>query len=139
MGLSFYFNYKNFDVSASSRISLGNYVYNAVAAGASIDQMYQIGYWRNQTKLLDDTRFIKRQFTSDYFVENGSFFKLDNFSVGYTFNDIYRKLNARLSFTVQNMFTITKYSGLDPEVDGGIDNNFYPRPRTFLLGVSIGY
>ncbi|MGE4540990.1 MAG: SusC/RagA family TonB-linked outer membrane protein [Bacteroidales bacterium] len=139
MGLSFYFNYKNFDVAASSRISLGNYVYNAVAAGASIDQMYQIGYWRNQTKLLDDTRFIKRQFTSDYFVENGSFFKLDNFSVGYTFNDFYKKLNARVSFTVQNMFTITKYSGLDPEVDGGIDNNFYPRPRTFLLGVSIGY
>lgn len=139
MGLSFFFNYKNIDVSASSRISLGNYVYNAVASGASIDQMYQIGYWRNQTTLLDDTRFVKRQFTSDYFVENASFFKLDNFSVGYNFVEIYRKLNARVSFTVQNMFTVTKYTGLDPEVNGGIDNNFYPRPRTFLLGVSIGY
>lgn len=140
MGFSVRYNYKAFDVSASARANIGNYVYNRVAAGASIDQMYQIGYWRNQTTLLDDTRFVKRQFTSDYFVENASFLKLDHLSMGYNFqNIINNRMNARVSFTVQNVLTITKYSGLDPEVSGGIDNNFYPRPRTFLLGLSLGF
>ena len=139
MGFSFRFNYKNFDLSASSRASLGNYVYNQIAAGSSYDQMYQIGYWKNFPTYLSDTRFVKRQFTSDYFVENASFFKLDNLTAGYNFNNIISKMNARLSFTVQNIFTITKYKGIDPEVSGGIDNNFYPRPRTFMLGVSLSY
>jgi iron complex outermembrane receptor protein len=139
MGFSFRFNYKNFDLAASSRASLGNYVYNQIAAGSSYDQMYQIGYWKNFPTYLSDTRFVKRQFTSDYFVENASFFKLDNVTAGYNFNNIFDKMNARLSFTVQNVFTITKYKGIDPEVSGGIDNNFYPRPRTFMLGVSLSY
>jgi TonB-linked SusC/RagA family outer membrane protein len=139
MGFSFRFNYKNFDLSASSRISLGNYVYNQVAAGSSYDQMQQIGYWRNMPTYLSDTKFVKRQFTSDYFVENASFFKLDNISAGYNFDNILDKLNARVSFTVQNVFTITKYKGIDPEVNGGIDNNFYPRPRTFVIGLSLTY
>lgn len=139
LGFSFRFNYKNFDLAASTRASIGNYVYNQVAAGASYDQMYQIGYWHNEPTFLDDTKFVKRQFTSDYFVENASFFKVDNISVGYKFDDFFKKLNARLSFTVQNALTITKYSGIDPEVPGGIDNNFYPRPRIFMVGLSLGY
>jgi TonB-linked SusC/RagA family outer membrane protein len=138
-GFSARFNYKNFDVSASTRASIGNYVYNQVAAGTSYDQMYQIGYWKNFPTYLTDTKFVKRQFTSDYFVENASYFKLDNLSAGYSFNNIYDKLNARVSFTVQNALTITKYRGLDPEVSGGIDNNSYPRPRTFMLGISLSY
>jgi iron complex outermembrane receptor protein len=139
IGLSFSFNYKNFDVSASSRASIGNYVYNQVASGSSYDQLNQIGYWKNAPKLLDNTQFVKRQFTSDYFVENASFFKLDNFSVGYTYNEINGKMIPRLSFTVQNVFTVTDYTGLDPEVSGGIDNNFYPRPRTFMIGIGFTF
>ena len=139
LGLSARFSYKNFDVSASTRASIGNYVYNQVAAGSSYDQMYQIGYWKNFPKYLNDTKFVKRQFTSDYFVENGSFFKVDNISAGYNFNNIYKEVNLRLSFSVQNVMTITKYSGIDPEVSGGIDNNFYPRPRTFIFGISLTY
>jgi iron complex outermembrane receptor protein len=140
IGFSAQFNYKNFDISASSRGSIGNYVYNQVAAGASYDQMYQIGYWKNFSRLLNGTNFVKRQFTSDYFVKNASFFKLDNLSAGYNFDNLLNnKMKARLSFTVQNVFTITKYDGLDPEVQGGIDNNFYPRPRTFMLGVNLTY
>lgn len=144
LGFSARFNYKNFDISANARASIGNYVYNQVAAGASYDQMYQIGYWRNQAKFLDDTKFVKRQFTSDYFVENGSFFKLDNISAGYRFENIINNMSARISFTVQNVLTVTEYSGLDPEVpytDGvpGIDNNFYPRARTFMVGLSLGF
>jgi TonB-linked SusC/RagA family outer membrane protein len=133
------FNYKSFDLSASSRASIGNYVYNMVAAGSSYDQMYQIGYWKNFPTILSDTKFVKRQFTSDYFVENASFFKLDNISAGYKLDNLYKKMSARVSLTVQNLMTFTKYKGIDPEVSGGIDNNFYPRPRTIMLGVSLSY
>lgn len=133
------FVYKAFDFSASSRANIGNYVYNQVAAGSSYDQMYQIGYWKNFPTYLSETNFVKRQFTSDYFVENASFIKLDNISAGYKFENIFSKMNARISLTVQNLLTITKYKGIDPEVSGGIDNNFYPRPRTVMLGVSLSY
>jgi len=139
MGFSLRFTYKNFDLSGSSRASIGNYVFNAIAAGASYDQMYTNGYWSNEPTSLSNTNFVKRQLTSDYFIENASFFKLDNLSCGYKFDNIVNKLNARVSFTVQNVLTVTKYTGLDPEVSGGIDNNFYPRPRTFMLGVSFSY
>ncbi|MDX9773324.1 MAG: TonB-dependent receptor [Bacteroidales bacterium] len=138
-GLSARFQYKKFDLSASARASIGNYVYNQIAAGASYDQMQQIGYWKNFTRVLAETNFVKRQFTSDYFVENASFLKLDNVSAGYRFDNLFGAVGARVSFTVQNAFVITRYSGLDPEVEGGIDNNFYPRPRTFMLGIGLTY
>ncbi len=139
MGFSARFTYKNFDFSGSTRASIGNYLFNQVAAGASYDQMYQIGYWKNFPTSLAETNFVKRQFTTDYYLENASFFKLDNLSAGYKFDNIYNKLNARISFTVSNVLTVTKYTGLDPEISGGIDNNNYPRPRTFMLGVSLSY
>jgi hypothetical protein len=139
MGFSARFTYKDFDISGSTRASIGNYVFNMVNAGISYDQMQQIGYWRNSPTSLSETNFVKRQFTSDYFVQNASFFKLDNLSCGYKFDNIVNKLNMRVSFTVQNVLTVTKYTGIDPEVEGGIDSNFYPRPRTFMLGVSLNY
>src|SRR5690606_6242254 len=112
LGFSARFSYKNFDISASTRASIGNYVYNQVDAGSSYDQMYQIGYWKNFPTYLSDTKFVKRQFTSDYFVDNASFFKLDNVSAGYNFDNIFDKMTARLSFTVQNVLTITNYKGI---------------------------
>jgi len=139
MGFSARYNYKKFDLSASARTNLGGYVYNGVAAGASYDQMYQIGYWKNMPTTLSTTNFVSRQFTSDYFVQNASFFKLDNVSGGYNFDDLCEHFEVRLSLTVQNALTITKYKGIDPEVPGGVDNTFYPRPRTFMLGLSITY
>ncbi len=139
LGFSFRFSYKDFDLSASARANIGNYVYNQVAASASYDQMQQIGYWKNMPKYLDNTQFVKRQFTSDYFVENASFLKLDNLSAGYNIKHIKGAVSARISFTAQNLFIITKYKGLDPEVNGGVDNNFYPRPRTFMFGISLSY
>jgi TonB-linked SusC/RagA family outer membrane protein len=139
-GFSARFNYKQFDMSTSLRANVGNYVLNQVAAGASYDQMQQIGYWKNMPTYLSETNFVKRQFTSDYFVENASFLKMDNISAGYTFNKFAgQDINARVSFTVQNVFTVTNYSGLDPEVENGIDDNFYPRPRTFTLGVNLTF
>jgi TonB-linked SusC/RagA family outer membrane protein len=139
MGLSARYAYKNFDIGASSRISIGNYVYNAVASGASYDIRYALGYWANAPKFLEDTKFVTRQPYSDYFVQNASFFKLDNLNAGYNIDNIMKNVNARVSFTVQNVFTITKYNGIDPEVDGGVDNNFYPRPRSFILGVNLTF
>jgi hypothetical protein len=139
MGLSLRFTYKDFDFSGSSRASIGNYVFNGLASGASYDQMYTNGYWSNEPTFLSKTNFVKRQQTSDYFLENASFFKLDNLSAGYKFENVISKLNARISFTVQNVLTVTKYTGLDPEVSSGIDGNTYPRPRTFMLGISLSY
>lgn len=138
-GFTIRYTYKNLDFMANARANVGNYVYNAIASGASYDQLYQIGYWKNFPKYLSDHNFVKRQFTSDYFVENASFFKLDNISAGYTFEDVIDKLDARVSFTVENALIVTNYSGIDPEVPGGIDNNFYPRPRTFMLGINLTY
>jgi len=138
-GFSARFNYKNFDFAANARANIGNYVYNQIAAGVSYDQVSQIGYWKNMPTYVLQHNFVKRQFTSDYFVENASFLKLDNISAGYTFENIVDQLSARVSFTVQNALIITNYSGIDPEVDGGVDNNFYPRPRTFMIGINLMY
>jgi TonB-linked SusC/RagA family outer membrane protein len=153
MGLSFRFNYKQFDFSGSARANIGNYVQNRVASGSSYDQMQQIGYWKNMPTYLDDSKFISRQFTSDYFIHNASFLKLDNITAAYTFINLVSKLNLGISFTVQNVFTITKYEGLDPEVGlnpgldindpgddvVGIDNNLYPRPRIYTIGLNLNY
>ena len=77
---------------------------------------------------------------SDYYLENASFLKMDNVTLGYTFNaNNSEKTSIRFWTGVQNVFTITNYSGLDPEVFGGIDNTIYPRPRTFLLGANFKF
>ncbi|GET27276.1 TonB-dependent receptor [Prolixibacter sp. NT017] len=142
MGISSRLSYKQFDFSFSGRISLGNYVYNNVASDRALySSIYnQSGFFNNVPTAIYKTNFSDPQYWSDYYVENASYFKMDNMSVGYNFDHFLTdKLKGRLSFTVQNAFTITDYSGLDPEVDGGIDNNIYPRPRTFLLGVNLSF
>lgn len=142
IGLTSRFMYKKFDFSFSGRASIGNYVYNNVASeNANYAGFYgQSGFFSNIPKQVNDTKFLNQQLFSDYYMENASFFRMDNMSVGYNFAQILgEKLKARLSFTVQNAFVITKYKGLDPEVDGGIDNNFYPRPRIFLVGLNLTF
>jgi iron complex outermembrane receptor protein len=89
---------------------------------------------------INDTKFVSQQIYSNYYVQDASFFKMDNMSIGYSFDKLFtEKLKGRISFTTQNAFVITKYKGIDPEVDGGIDNNIYPRPRVFLLGVNLTF
>ncbi|MFA5327395.1 MAG: TonB-dependent receptor [Prolixibacteraceae bacterium] len=135
VGISSQFNYKNFDFSFSGRANIGNYVYNNVASGALYSTVYnQSGFYNNIPKQSNNAKFTNTQYFSDFYIENASFFKMDNMSVGY---NLEKYIKARVSFTVQNAFTITKYTGLDPEVDGGIDNNFYPRPRVFVFGVNL--
>jgi TonB-linked SusC/RagA family outer membrane protein len=134
-------SYKALDFSFSSRLSIGNYVYNRVESGnAFYNNVYQLQHFRNVPTYITDTEFVTGQQYSDYYVQNASFFKMDNVSLGYSFDELFvDKLKARLSLTVQNAFVVTKYKGVDPEVDGGIDNNFYPRPRTFLFGINVTF
>lgn len=140
MGLSSTLRYKKFDAALSARVNIGNYVYNNVASDRAVySSLYnQSGYFNNLPTQVNNTKFNTPQYWSDFYIENASFFRLDNISVGYNFNELFnQKIDARFSFTVQNAFVITKYNGLDPEVDGGIDNNFYPRARTFVFGVNL--
>jgi iron complex outermembrane receptor protein len=86
------------------------------------------------------TKFANPQYWSDYFLENGSFLRLDNTTLGYNIDKIGAgNINLRIYANVQNLFIITKYTGLDPEIFGGIDNNIYPRPRTYMLGVNLEF
>lgn len=142
IGISSKVNYKNFDFSFSSRISLGNYVYNNNASNMALYQnLYnQSGYTANILTDVKKTNFNTAQYWSSFYLENASFFKLDYVSLGYNFDSLFgNKIGGRLGFSVQNVFTITDYSGLDPEVANGIDNNIYPRPRTFMVSVSLNY
>lgn len=140
MGFSSMLRYKNLDFSFNGRINLGNYIYNNVYSGATYANMASSGYLSNRVTNVSVTNFENSQYFSDYYIENGSFMKLDNISVGYNFNNLLQnKMKMRLYATVQNLFMITKYTGLDPEVFDGIDNNRYPRPRTFLFGISLTY
>ena len=140
-GFNSMFRYKNFDFSFNGRVSLGNYVYNNVASGTSYAYMYSsVGALTNLNSSILSTKFANPQYWSDYYLENGSFVRMDNMTLGYNF-DKFAQGTARLRVyaNVQNLFIITKYSGLDPEIFGGIDNNFYPRPRTFMLGVNLEF
>ena len=140
IGLSTKLNYKNFDLALSGRISIGNYVYNNVASQTFYANLYNNSFWQNLSSQIKDTKFNNAQYFSDTYIQNASFFKMDNMSVGYNFSKILTdKIDGRISFTVQNAFTITKYKGLDPEVDGGIDNNFYPRARVYMLGLNLNF
>lgn len=139
IGFNSRLTYKQIEFSFSSRFSIGNYVYNNVESGrAFYNGVYSLQHFRNIPNNVTDTEFVSQQIYSDYYVQNASFFKMDNLSAGYKFDRVFTdKVKAKLSFTVQNAFVVTDYKGIDPELDGGIDNNIYPRPRTFLLGLNL--
>jgi iron complex outermembrane receptor protein len=141
VGINSRLTYHKFDASFSGRLSVGNYVFNNIATGANYSNLYYTtGYFNNLPVSVRDTEFYSLQSLSDYYVQNASFFKMDNISLGYNIDEVFtQKLKARVSFTVQNAFFITKYKGIDPEVNGGIDNNLYPRSRVFMLGVNLTY
>ena len=140
MGFGTDLNYKNWDLNITTRANIGNYVYNNTQS--RLDQFAEItansGFLRNIKANSNFQRHNDQSWLSDYYLENASFFKLDNITLGYTFPHT-DKMYIRLYGTVQNVLTITKYSGLDPEVYGGIDNNFYPRPQTYLLGLNVNF
>lgn len=143
LGLNSRLNYHNFDFAFNARASFGNYVYNNVAANSTYLSLYDSkGFLMNVTRFAHDTQFTKANNTrfSDYYIENASFFRMDNINAGYTFRGIYQdRLNMRLGVGVQNAFVITNYSGIDPEVSNGIDNNVFPRTRAFFFNVNLEF
>ncbi len=141
MGVSTRFNYKNFDLSLSGRANVGNFVYNNNASNQGVygGTYNSVGYLNNVSSNALYTGFNNWRYFSDYYIEDASFFRLDNISMGYQFENLANAVDLHLSLTVQNALVVTNYSGLDPEVFGGIDNNVYPRPRVFLLGVKLDF
>lgn len=143
LGITSTLNFKNWDFTFSGRANIGNYVYNNVmsTSGTYLD-VYNPGlnYLSNALADASKTGFRSAQYFSDYYVENASFFRMDNIGLGYRFANVMKtKMILRIAANVQNAFIITKYSGLDPEVFNGIDNNLYPRPRVFVLGVNLDF
>lgn len=141
MGLSTSLRYKQLTLGMSFRANIDNYVYNGM--GMSTGAFETVSYNNSQLNNLN-TSFLKtgfktRQYLSDYYVENASFLKLDNLSLSYNVGKINKWASLTVSAMVQNVFTITGYSGTDPEVPNGMDNSFYPRPRTYSLSLGLQF
>lgn len=146
-GLFSSLNYKKFDFVMNWRASLGNYIFDNVSS----DKGYLMAGLRRDSDLANvstdylNTGFVyedngTQRYLSNYFVKDASFIKLDNIVVGYTLDKALLKVvNLRFSAGVQNVLTLTKYDGLDPEKFNGIDGNIYPRARTFLFGVNANF
>jgi iron complex outermembrane receptor protein len=147
LGHSSYLAWGNFDLGFTLRAYLGNYVYNNVASNMGDYRELDQGSPYNLHTSVLETQFATQQLQSDFYVENASFLRMDNVTLGYSFN--LRGQQARLFGTIQNLFTVTGYSGVDPAANvtplnpqttsflNGIDNNIYPRSRTFSGGLSL--
>lgn len=145
MGFNSKWTYKQWDLGFNARVSLGNYVYNGVAASGantSFSSIYSQGFISNVRKSALETNFQSKQLLSSYYVQNASFLKLDNVTLGYTLPNIFGAgTSGRVFGSVQNLFTITPYDGLDPEItkNNGIDYELYPRSRSFIFGVNLNF
>jgi len=144
MGLQSTMSYNNWDLTMNMRASLGNYNYNNFnSSNAQFNRIsFNEGVLSNLPTSVLDTNFqvTENVQLSDYYIEDASFFRMDNIQLGYTFYNINdNNASLRLSGTVQNAFIITEYSGLDPEIFGGIDNTIFPRARTFLFGMNFNF
>ena len=152
MGLSSRLEYKNWDFGFALRASFDNYVFNNLLSGnvnMSAGELYSSGnnfFGNRPVAALDymwQTYDLEAKL-SDHWVQNGSFLKCDNITLGYSFSDLfkcgnYKGISGRVYATASNVFCITKYDGIDPEVFGGIDNNLYPRPISYILGLNLNF
>ena len=145
MGLSSRLEYKNWDFGFTLRASIGNYVYNNFDQAKRLTSenaiWAQSAYLPNRplTSLFWQSDHNTSKLT-DLFVQNASFLKCDNITLGYSFNNLFVKgFSGRVYATASNVFTITKYDGIDPEVGSGIDNNLYPRPFSFIFGLNLNF
>jgi iron complex outermembrane receptor protein len=143
-GFNTSFSYKNWTAALSGHASLGNWVYNNVASDTEmLADLWTNSFIGNRVSSATRSMFSQAQYLSDYYLQNGSFLKFDNFTLGYTFPKLFKVAENDASLnvfaTVQNIYTLTKYTGIDPEVYGGIDGTVYPRPRTFILGLKFNF
>ncbi|MHA7057967.1 SusC/RagA family TonB-linked outer membrane protein [Aquimarina sp. M1] len=138
-------DYKNWNFSMFWRGSVGNYNYNFVDAGSNGRRILNFqNTLSNTTTDLLDTGFFDGgvdRFSSDYYIQDASFLKLDNISLGYTFKNFlnYKNIDMKLYGTVNNVLIITDYTGIDPEISSGFDQTIYPRPRTYQFGVNLDF
>ncbi|MBK6996313.1 MAG: SusC/RagA family TonB-linked outer membrane protein [Lewinellaceae bacterium] len=142
MGFYTGFDIGKFDFSLAGRSNIGNYMYNNnLSNNAFYNQIYgSTGVLRNVLSPTSEIDFTVPQYFSDHFIQDASFLRIDHITAGYTFGKIGRNISSlRISATVQNPLLVTKYDGLDPEVFSGIDNNIYPRSRTYLIGVKADF
>ncbi len=142
MGLTASITYKNFDFSMASRASLGNYSSNRMMAASVENQIWNLGRLSNVHSSYLDTGFLyfsDKNGVSDHHIQNASFFKLDNVTLGWTVDNVIDNNPMRLYISADNLLTITEYDGIDPEITGGIDSNFYPRSRAVALGLDINF
>ncbi len=142
LGFNSQMNYKNWNLGFVLRGNFGNYVYNNVNSSLGAYRAFQgsNGYLGNMVANVNATQFKEFQYFSDYYLENASFLRMENINFGYNLGKVFGgNSGMRINATVQNVFTVTKYSGLNPEVQGGIDNNIYPTPRTYSLGLNVGF
>jgi len=142
-GLNSDLRVKKWNIGFVARASFGNYVYNNVASNTGIQRniLNPLGYVANGSSTVLQSSLIgssDKDVLSDYWIQNGSFFRMDNIHIGYNFGKVFKSTgDLKISANVQNVFIITDYNGVDPEVNGGIDNNLYPRPRTYSLGLNL--
>lgn len=149
MGFSTRVEWKNFDLGFSLRANLGNYVFNNFEQGKRLKTTSSV--WCQNAYLANrpvntlgwDSDALESKL-SDYFVQNASFLKMDNITLGYSFNRLlksgsWKGISGRVYASCSNVFTITNYKGIDPEVYNGIDNNIYPRPITFQFGLNLTF
>ena len=141
LGFSNNLSYKSWNMSFTLRANLGNYVYNNnYSQSGNLAQITGTSVILNASPNYLATNFRTQQLLSDYYVQNASFLRMDNINLGYSFGQLFNsKAKLQLTASVQNVFVITKYKGLDPEVASGIDNNIYPRPRVYSLGLNLNY
>lgn len=139
LGFNSQLNYGKWDLGFVMRGSFGNYMYNNVYSNNGARQAFGFSnYLTNVSTNVLETEFEQFQLFSDYYMENASFVRMDNINLGYNIGRVMNeRVGIRLSATVQNVFVITNYNGLDPEISSGIDNNIYPRPRVYTLGLNI--
>ena len=153
MGLASRLDWKNWDFGFSLRASIGNYLFNNVMQGyhnvspAAVFEEVGAFYLNNRPKSSVEMgwqTYNNHANFSDYWVQNASFLKCDNITLGYSFANLLHRgnwqgMNGRVYVSATNVFTITKYDGLDPEVFGGIDGGIYPRPFTVQLGLNLNF
>ncbi len=141
LGFNTQVDYKKWNLSTIMRAYLGNYMYNNISAnlGVARNILNPSGFLGNSSTSFYNSNFVNNQYQSDYYIENASFLRMDNLTLGYNAGKVFNTANLRLSLTCQNVFTVTKYTGVDPEISSGIDNNFYLRPRTFVVGLNLGF
>lgn len=141
VGFTSNFTYKKWTAGFVLRGNFDNYVYNNVYSNLGVRRgiINPLGYLNNGSVNYLETNFENNQYFSDYYVQNASFLRMDNLNFGYNAGQVFNKASLRVNFSIQNVFVITKYKGIDPEINTGIDNQFYPRPRTYTLGLSLDF